>query len=101
MTEQECGQPADVLTDSAKEAELLVLGSRGLSGVGGFMIGSVGLSVIAHTERPVVLVRAGEQASDEHEPDPTGVPSAVTRYRPVVLGLDVTGPDASLIEFAF
>ena len=101
VTEQACGQPADVLTDSAKDAELLVLGSRGLSGVGGFMIGSVGLSVIAHTERPVVLVRAGEQDSDEHEPDPTGVPSAVTRYRPVVLGLDVTGPDASLIEFAF
>ncbi|MFJ9909593.1 universal stress protein [Streptomyces sp. NPDC101152] len=101
VTEQASGRPADVLTDSAKDAELLVLGSRGLSGVGGFMIGSVGLSVIAHTERPVVLVRAGEQASDEHEPDPAGVPSAVTRYRPVVLGLDVTGPDASVIEFAF
>ncbi|MET9914695.1 universal stress protein [Streptomyces sp. NPDC006476] len=101
VTEQVVGTPADALTDAAKGAELLALGSRGLSGVGGFMIGSVGLSVVAHAEHPIVLVRAGEQAADEHEPDPMGIPSAATRYRPVVLGLDVTGPDPSVIEFAF
>ncbi|WP_405594460.1 universal stress protein [Streptomyces sp. NBC_01092] len=101
ITEQLSGRPAEVLADAAKDAELLVLGSRGLSGIGGFVVGSVGLSVVAHTERPVVLVRAGEQAADEHEMDPAGIPSAATAYRPVVLGLDIESPDEELIEFAF
>ncbi|UUU26582.1 universal stress protein [Streptomyces sp. DSM 40750] len=100
-TEQLSGHPSEVLAGAAKEAELLVLGSRGLSGIGGFMVGSVGLSVLAHAERPVVLVRAGEQAADEHEMDPVGIPSAATPFRPVVLGLDIESPDAELIEFAF
>ncbi|MEU1481962.1 universal stress protein [Streptomyces sp. NPDC005760] len=100
-TEQLSGHPADMLADAAKDAELLVLGSRGLSGIGGFMVGSVALSAVAHAERPVVLVRAGEQAADEHEMDPAGIPSAATPFRPVVLGLDVESPDEELIEFAF
>ncbi|MCT7356155.1 universal stress protein [Streptomyces sp. 15-116A] len=100
-TEQISGRPADVLTQAAKDADVLVLGSRGLSGIGGFMVGSVGLSVVAHVERPVILVRAGEQAADEHEPDPAGIPSAATRYGPVLLGLDTDNPDDSVIEFAF
>ncbi|MFF3941377.1 universal stress protein [Streptomyces phaeofaciens] len=95
------GHPADVLAEAAKNAELLVLGSRGLGGIGGFMVGSVSLSVVAHAERPVVLVRALEQAADEHEKDPAGVPSAATAFRPVVLGLDIERPDPVLIEFAF
>ncbi|MCX4903759.1 universal stress protein [Streptomyces sp. NBC_00878] len=99
--EQPSGRPGDVLSEVAKESELLALGSRGLSGLGGFMVGSVGLAVVAHAERPVVLVRAGEQAADEHMPDPAGIPSASAPYRPVVLGLDTESPDASVIEFAF
>ncbi|MES5824821.1 universal stress protein [Streptomyces sp. RG80] len=99
--EQLTGGPAEVLTKVAEDAELLVLGSRGLSGIGGFMIGSVGLSVVAHAERPVVLVRAGEQAADEHENDPAGIPSAATPFRPVVLGLDAHKPDETVIGFAF
>lgn len=100
-TEQVSGRPAEALAEAASSAELLVLGSRGLGGVGGFMVGSVGLSVIAHADRPVVLVRALEVAADEHEPDPVGVPSAATPFLPVVLGLDVEHPDETLIEFAF
>jgi nucleotide-binding universal stress UspA family protein len=33
--------------------------------------------------------------------DPAGVPSAATRYRPVVLGVDIDNVDSSVIEFAF
>ncbi|MGW7821598.1 universal stress protein [Streptomyces puniciscabiei] len=100
-TEQLTGRPAEALADAAEDAEMLVLGSRGLGGIGGFLVGSVGLAVVAHTERPVVLVRAGEQAADEHQMDPAGIPSAATEFRPVVLGLDVAGPDEALIGFAF
>ncbi|MFE0516045.1 universal stress protein [Streptomyces sp. NPDC058964] len=101
ISEQPGGRPGEVLASAANDAELLVLGSRGLSGAAGFMVGSVGLWVVARAERPVVLVRAGEQAAEEHEPDPTGIPSAATPFRPVVLGLDVESPDERLIEFAF
>jgi len=95
------GRPSDVLSGLAKDAALLVLGSRGMSGIGGFLVGSVGQAVVAHAERPVVLVRAGEQAADEHLMDPAGIPSAATPYRPVVLGLATDDPDPSLVEFAF
>nr|WP_107908484.1 universal stress protein [Streptomyces chartreusis] len=99
--EQLSGRPAEVLADEAKDAELLVLGSRGLSGIAGFLVGSVAVAVVAHADRPVVLVRAEEQAADEHESDPVGIPSAATAFRPVVLGLDIDSPDRELIEFAF
>ncbi|MHC5905753.1 universal stress protein [Streptomyces sp. S6] len=84
-TEQVTGNPADALTEAAKDAEFLVLGSRGLGGLTGFLAGSVGLSVVAHCERPVVFVK-------QTPPVPAG---------PVVLGLDTDRPDAELIEFAF
>ncbi|MEH0421149.1 universal stress protein [Streptomyces sp. B21-083] len=99
--ERRTGWAGEALVGVAKESELLVLGSRGLSGVGGFMVGSVGLAVVAHAERPVVLVRAGELASSEHASDPSGNPSTDTAYRPVVLGIDTKSPDDSLMEFAF
>ncbi|MFF8991414.1 universal stress protein [Streptomyces sp. NPDC014983] len=104
VTDQVTGDPATALAEAADGAELLALGSRGLGRLGGFLIGSAGLSVIAHTTRPVVLVRAGEQAADEHQPDPSGVPSAATPFKPVVLGLDIDdpeGPSETLLEFAF
>jgi nucleotide-binding universal stress UspA family protein len=93
LIEQVTGRPAEVLTDAAKDAEPLVLGSRGLSGVGGFIVGSVGLAVVAHAERPVVLVRA--------EGDTSGTDVGVPPSRPVVLGLDTRAPDDTLIGFAF
>ncbi|MEU5614465.1 universal stress protein [Streptomyces sparsogenes] len=100
-TENVTGRPAEALVRAARDAELLVLGSRGLSGIGGFLVGSVGLAVVAYAERPVVLVRAGEQAADEHEKDPAGIPSTAAPFRPVVLGLDTGHPDEALLGFAF
>ncbi|SEE95592.1 Nucleotide-binding universal stress protein, UspA family [Streptomyces sp. 3213] len=59
------GDPVDTLTAAAAESELLVLGSRGHGPVVGFLLGSVGQQVIADAVRPVVLVRAGDEASGE------------------------------------
>ncbi|MBK3624382.1 universal stress protein [Streptomyces asoensis] len=89
-----------LLADAA-DAELLVLGSRGLGTVAGFLTGSVGLAVVARSERPVVLVRAGESAAQEHLPDASGQESASTAYRDVVLGLDLEEPADEAVEFAF
>ncbi|CAM5509359.1 MULTISPECIES: universal stress protein [Streptomyces] len=100
-TEQRTGVPAEVLLDAAHDSELLVLGSRALSGLTGFLVGSVGQSVVARAEVPVVLVRAGRRAADEHVQVPDGLPSTATGFRPVVLGLDTDSPDDALITFAF
>ncbi|MGA5710413.1 universal stress protein [Streptomyces cellulosae] len=99
--EQLTGSRADALVDAARDGELLVLGSRALSGLGGFLVGSIGQSVVARTETPVVLVHAGEQAVDEHVKDSGGIPSAATAFRPVVLGLDADSPDETVLDFAF
>lgn len=98
--EQLTGRASEELVKAAQEAGLLVLGSRGLSGIAGFLLGSVGLHVVAHTERPVVLVRAGERAADEHVPGPAGAPAAEAPFRPVVLGVDLAHPDPTLLRFA-
>ncbi|WP_326584490.1 universal stress protein [Streptomyces sp. NBC_00481] len=95
------GQPAAALTAAAEEAGLLVIGSRGIGRVAGFIVGSVALAVLARAERPVVLVRTGGRAEDEHLPDATGTPSSALPRREVVLGLDLVDPDDAVMEFAF
>jgi len=90
-TEQQAEQAVTVLLTAAEEAELLVLGSRGLHGVTGFLLGSVALTVVARSRRPVVLVRGGERAEEE---DPTDAGD-------VVLGLDLREPHDAVIAFAF
>ncbi|MFG2127477.1 universal stress protein [Streptomyces sp. NPDC048751] len=64
-TELPEGAPVETLTAAAADAELLVLGSRGHGPVVGFLLGSVGQQVIAEAARPVVLVRAGDEAAGE------------------------------------
>lgn len=103
LTDEQAEGPAvPALLRAAEQAELLVLGSRGLSGFTGFLVGSVALGVVARATRPVVLVRAGEQVPDEHPPGADGGgASAATGSRDVVLGLDLDDPCDEVIEFAF
>lgn len=49
------------LLDAARDAEMLVLGSRGRGTPGGFLLGSTGRHVLAHGERPVVMVHADDR----------------------------------------
>jgi nucleotide-binding universal stress UspA family protein len=51
------GHPAQVLCDASKDADLLVVGSRGHGGFAGMMLGSVSVHVSAHADCPVVVVR--------------------------------------------
>ncbi|WP_338485968.1 universal stress protein [Streptomyces sp. SCSIO 75703] len=59
------GDAPAVLLEEAAAAGTLVLGSRGHGALVGFLLGSVGRQVIAGSERPVVLVRAGDRADAE------------------------------------
>jgi nucleotide-binding universal stress UspA family protein len=95
------GPATAALLKAGEGADLLVLGSRGLSGFTGFLVGSVALGVVARAAGPVVLVRAGEEAADEHLPHRDGSGSTDTGYRDVVLGIDVEDPCDEVIEFAF
>ena len=50
------GGPASVLVETAHDADLLVIGSRGLGGFRGMLLGSVTQQVIAHAPCPVVVI---------------------------------------------
>lgn len=51
------GHPADVLVDEAKDADLLVVGSRGLGGFRELLLGSVSHQCAQHAPCPVLIVR--------------------------------------------
>ncbi|OKJ21731.1 hypothetical protein AMK21_09895 [Streptomyces sp. CB00316] len=94
--QQVIGRPAEVLLSATERAEVLVMGSRGLGALGGFLAGSVSTPVIARAERPVVVVRPGERVEDE-----AGGSAAGRQYLDVVLGLDLSRPCDELISYAF
>ncbi|MDH6588964.1 nucleotide-binding universal stress UspA family protein [Streptomyces sp. SAI-133] len=92
------GRPAAALTEAARGAELLVLGSRGLGRAAGYLLGSVASAVLARAERPVVLVRA----TAGQRPHPGGTAAPPGPRRDVVLGLDLRDrPAETVLEFAF
>jgi len=51
------GQPADVLLAQGADAELIVVGRRGLGGFRSLLLGSVSQQVVQHATCPVVVVQ--------------------------------------------
>jgi nucleotide-binding universal stress UspA family protein len=56
-TSVEEGHAAEVLIERSKEADLLVVGSRGHGGFAGMLLGSVSQHLVAHSSCPVVVLR--------------------------------------------
>jgi nucleotide-binding universal stress UspA family protein len=52
------GEPARVLETEAKNADLVVVGSTGRSGIAAVLLGSVSKHVVDHAPCPVVVVKA-------------------------------------------
>lgn len=70
------GVPAQGLMSAGEDADLIVVGSRGLGGFRELMLGSVSAALAAHASCPVLVVRGS--------PGPGG-PSALSR---IVVGVD-------------
>ncbi len=51
------GHPTSVLLEASKDAEMLIVGSRGLGGFAGLLVGSVSSSCAEHAKCPVLVVR--------------------------------------------
>ncbi len=62
------GHPAAMLLDAATEADLLVVGSRGLGGFQGLLLGSISTQCVHHARCPVVVVPPPHP--DGEQPDP-------------------------------
>lgn len=56
------GSPAHVLLEAAQGADLLVVGSHGMGGFVGMLLGSVSHHVLHHATCPVVVVRGAPVA---------------------------------------
>ena len=56
------GAPAVVLVHESHHAALIVIGSRGLGGFSGLLVGSVAVQVAAHAECPVMVVRGAARS---------------------------------------
>jgi nucleotide-binding universal stress UspA family protein len=73
------GSPAGAILEVAREvgAGMVVLGSRGLSELGGLLLGSVANKVIQLSACPVLVVRDPESLEERHD----DVLKAQTRFQ--------------------
>lgn len=92
--------PVAGLLSLSEDAETLALGSRGRGAVLGFLLGSVGLQVLARSRTPVVMVRSGAAARDEQRG--AAADDEPVREREVVVGLqDLDEASAPVLDYAF
>jgi nucleotide-binding universal stress UspA family protein len=82
------GAAPKVLVDAAQDARAVVLGSRGLGGWSGLLVGSVAVQVTTHADCPVVVV-------------PHDLRARAHEGRTVLVGVDGSKASAKAINFAF
>jgi nucleotide-binding universal stress UspA family protein len=80
--------PVTALQAASAQAQLLVVGSRGIGGLTGLLLGSTASGVVAQASCPVVVL-----------PDPTS--ARVSPRTSVVVGAEGCGEDDAVLAFAF
>lgn len=83
------GSPIDMLLEMSRDCTMVVMGSRGLSGLSGMVLGSVSGAVVSHAYCPVVVVREDNAVME------------ATKYGPVVVGVDGSEVSRRATEVAF
>jgi nucleotide-binding universal stress UspA family protein len=58
-TRLEEGRPSDIIVDTAREedVDLIVMGSRGMGGIKGWVLGSTSRSVVNSCTKPILIVK--------------------------------------------
>jgi nucleotide-binding universal stress UspA family protein len=84
----EVASPVTALAEESRNASVVVLGSRGLGGFTGLLVGSTAVELASRGWCPVVVVRG-----DDTQPSRT--------EGPVVVGVDGTKLSEAALEFAF
>ncbi|MDY0813903.1 universal stress protein [Kitasatospora purpeofusca] len=92
-------------TEATEGAGLLVLGSRGLGGFKGLLVGSVSMAVAGRAAVPVVVVRqpgpeTGTESARKSAGNSAGE-SAAGAVPEVVVGVDAGAPSDTVLDFAF
>jgi nucleotide-binding universal stress UspA family protein len=87
-TSVEEGDPVAVLREASGDAHLVVLGSRGVGGVTGLLVGSTGNGLVSHAHCPVVVL-------------PDEAAARVSDRRSVAVGVETGRGDEAVLEFAF
>ncbi|MFI6234466.1 universal stress protein [Micromonospora sp. NPDC050784] len=85
---QVAGGPGATMIEESRRAELVVVGSRGLGGFAGLLLGSVGVQVAAHAHCPVLVVRPDEQPIPVDGPVLVGVDGSESSRLAVGFGAD-------------
>jgi nucleotide-binding universal stress UspA family protein len=83
-----CGRPAGALCEQCSGSDMIVVGSRGIGGLPGLLLGSVSLQVAAHARVPVTVVRG------------RGRPVYGQPRLPVVAGVDGSPGSRAALEFS-
>lgn len=83
------GSPIDMLLEMSHDVTMVVMGSRGMGGLSGMVMGSVSASVVSHASCPVVVVREDNQVTES------------TKYGPVVVGVDGSEVSQKATHYAF
>ncbi|MFD7921265.1 universal stress protein [Streptomyces sp. NPDC059740] len=97
--ERATGPPAEALLVASRDSDMLVLGSRALGGMHGFLIGSVAQSAVARSDHPVALVRVPAPLHDVSETGPT--PPPPPSEQEVILGVGHTAENDALFALSF
>lgn len=63
----ECGSAAHALIEASRQADLVVVGSRGHGAITGALLGSVSSAVVRHAHCPVVVVPAPDREGEVDE----------------------------------
>jgi nucleotide-binding universal stress UspA family protein len=86
------GSVGAALVDASVDADLVVVGSRGLGGFAGLLLGSAGTQLAAHSRAPLIVVRpVGDRGNLGASPP----------HRPVVVGVDGASNCQATLGFAF